>query len=776
MKQIFVVILLIFSVIQSNAQVETKYYLKRGKAHNIFKYSRKNTVVKTMPPFDLEKMRKEDAELEGEDVPYRFGKGFDIYYSFDDGLWEDVEGGRVWTISFKSEKALSLNFVFENFYLPEGASLYIENQDETVLYGPVTSDALSKKYDTFLTDIIPGDQSTIYLFEPSEKKGESKLTVKRVVHGYRGIVFDEYYGTIGSSSSCNHDVACLPTYEKESNAVALVLLSDGDELCSGSLLMNTNLTFEPYFLTAFHCIDRPNNDDYLSDSEKNTAENWMFKFCFKKDSCNGSNLVTDYTYNKADFCSAWYTTDFALMKIKGAVSQNENLTWLGWDRTQNTPSSTTCIHHPAGDVMKISADYDAALSVDSHGGVNNFWQVDFDYGITQGGSSGSPLLNQNNRVVGQLYGGPHPPNICDWTIKKYGKFNLSWSGGVNNDTRLSNWLDPLGTNQTTINSFKPSDIFISGKIILCDTANYVINGLPSGYTVNWSVDNSNFSISPSGNQCLVTFTGTPQYSVANLTATVSWSGTTIKTLSKRIVMHGALYVTGWQYGNLFTPNGTYPDREFTIPANNGLLLSRSKPERLSIDDIFAKDKESLPINFTEDVSLVSSGITPFDVCGYGITEINGGNTVYLNSTRFDGMDISFSGTHSPSYYYRSGNYVEFEMPYNGVEYYTKLHAQSDSGCHDFCLMFKVVPLPGAASGDDEIWVNLDGSMLYITFMGGSSGYSVTISKIPSGTQVYSNTFPGNQNSFSVNTSSWTSGIYSIRIVQSNNVYTKSIYL
>lgn len=319
---------------------------------------------------------------------------------------------------------------------------------------------------------------------------------------------------------------------------------------------------------------------------------------------------------------------------------------------------------------------------------------------------------------------------------------------------------------------------LSGPSTICtdSTVTYVINDLPSGYTVNWSIDNSNFSISPSSNQCFVEYYGLPQYDVTNLTATISWQGTTIKTLSKRIVMHGALYVTGWQYGNLFTPNGTYPDREFTIPANNGLLLSRSKPERLSIDDIFAKDKESLPINFTEDVSLVSSGITPFDVCGYGITEINGGNTVYLNSTRFDGMDISFSGTHSPSYYYRSGNYVEFEMPYNGVEYYIKLHAQSDSGCHDFCLMFKVVPLPGAASGDDDIWVNLDGSMLYITFMGASGGYSVTISKIPSGTQVYSNTFPGNQNSFSVNTSSWASGIYSIRIVQGNNVYTKSIYL
>ena len=36
MKQIFVVILLIFSAIQSNAQVETKYYLNSDKTRSIF--------------------------------------------------------------------------------------------------------------------------------------------------------------------------------------------------------------------------------------------------------------------------------------------------------------------------------------------------------------------------------------------------------------------------------------------------------------------------------------------------------------------------------------------------------------------------------------------------------------------------------------------------------------------------------------------------------------------------------------------------------------------
>ncbi len=330
---------------------------------------------------------------------------------------------------------------------------------------------------------------------------------------------------------------------------------------------------------------------------------------------------------------------------------------------------------------------------------------------------------------------------------------------------------------------------ILGKTVLCDTANYVINGLPSGYTINWAINNNNFSITPSSYQCFVTYTGIQEYNDANLTATIKWNGITIKTLTKRIVMHGTgLLVTGWQEGGSYSPNGIYPDIEFTIPEDNGLLLSRTKPERPNMDNIFGKDRESLPIIFTRDLTPVGPGVPPADLCGYGITEIYGGNMVNLYSERFDGMNLSFSGPVNPTYLYRSdiSGHVEFNIPYQNDIYYTTLYAQSDDHCHDFCLMFKVKPLPGAASGDDEIWVELSGSMLYITFMevGEPIGngqyylpsYNVTISKIPSGTQVYSNTFPGNQNSFSVNTSSWTSGIYSIRIVQGNNVYTKSIYL
>lgn len=328
---------------------------------------------------------------------------------------------------------------------------------------------------------------------------------------------------------------------------------------------------------------------------------------------------------------------------------------------------------------------------------------------------------------------------------------------------------------------------ISGPSTICSGSqnifsinDFPFNPLPSDCIVTWSTDNNNFHPTGSGKQCSVSYNGTPQYDVANLTATISWKGIITNIITKRIVMHGTDLVVYGEQESYYSSNGLFPYRSFTIPANNG---SRNIHERIN-REVFA-DKESLPINFIED-NTRDLVLPPIDLCGYGITDINGGNRVYLYSTRFDGMEINFSGLYRPTYFYQSGGYVSFDMPYNSPNYPVTLQAHSDSQCHDFCLTFNVIPLPGVLSGDDIIWVNIDGSMLYVTFMYGGEpigngqyyfpSYSVTIFKIPSGTLVYSNTFSGTQTSFSVNTSTWTSGIYTIGIVCNGNLYSKSICL
>ncbi|MBD3869039.1 MAG: hypothetical protein IFK94_13025, partial [Acidobacteria bacterium] len=78
---------------------------------------------------------------------------------------------------------------------------------------------------------------------------------------------------------------------------------------------------------------------------------------------------------------------------------------------------------------------------------------DWDLGTTEGGSSGSPLYNQDHQVIGQLHGGyaSCSSQTSDW----YGKLSVSWTGGGTNATSLEPWLDHAGTGQTSVNTLVP---------------------------------------------------------------------------------------------------------------------------------------------------------------------------------------------------------------------------------------------------------------------------------------------------------------------------------
>ncbi|MDR0683001.1 MAG: trypsin-like peptidase domain-containing protein [Dysgonamonadaceae bacterium] len=245
----------------------------------------------------------------------------------------------------------------------------------------------------------------------------------------------------------------LSHWETESNGVALILLSTGSSVCSGSLINNTSQNNKPLFLTAFHCVDVYSPRGSIDSAEIARAQNWGYRFNYKTTTCDGSIISTTYFYNHAYFRAAWQPTDFTLMELIDSITHNA--TFLGWDRTGNNPSSGTGIHHPAGMVMKISFDNNALTSNSSvinwsdgtQSPVNSHWTVGYDNGTTEGGSSGSPLFDQNHRVVGQLHGGS--PG-CPPVTKYYGKFDLSWTGNGTDNTRLSNWLDPNNTGVTVL--------------------------------------------------------------------------------------------------------------------------------------------------------------------------------------------------------------------------------------------------------------------------------------------------------------------------------------
>jgi len=73
-------------------------------------------------------------------------------------------------------------------------------------------------------------------------------------------------------------------------------------------------------------------------------------------------------------------------------------------------------------------------------------------GVTEGGSSGSPLFDHNGRIVGQLSGGS---SACVGTNGNsspdfYGRMDINWEFANTPETRLKEWLESDDTGATSV--------------------------------------------------------------------------------------------------------------------------------------------------------------------------------------------------------------------------------------------------------------------------------------------------------------------------------------
>jgi len=138
---------------------------------------------------------------------------------------------------------------------------------------------------------------------------------------------------------------------------------------------------------------------------------------------------------------------------------------------------------------------------------NTHWYVDFDIGSYQGGSSGSPLFNADHRIVGQLHGGA--PRCEHPVIALYGRFDKSWTGGETNDTRLSNWLDPINSGALCLYTIYSTSATLSGPTLVCSAgASYTVNNVPPNCALYWENGPNLTRISAQGsNPCTFSSTG-----------------------------------------------------------------------------------------------------------------------------------------------------------------------------------------------------------------------------------------------------------------------------
>jgi lysyl endopeptidase len=428
-----------------------------------------------MPTFNISALLEEDELLKNLDIPFRFGKQFDVKYSLADGLWKKDENKSIWSLRVTSFGAYSINFMFDELILPEGSELFIFSYDGSMIYGPLTSKQNLIEKNVFFTDVIKGESVIIYLQVPLGKESDSKLGITRIIHGYRDS-FSSIFRVATKSAVCEQDIACYPSWNNESDGVAKILIN-GTAWCTGSLLNNSAQDFKAYILTAFHCID-VDRDGTINSTELSNSANWTFNFHYRNTSCNGGQIASTISYNYDNLRASYHTSDVALMELQNSPLNNMCLSFLGWDRSTTTPSSSTCIHHPLGDIMRISFDTDAPVKTELGQSTpgNNFWKVGWNLGITEQNSSGSPLFDQNKRIIGQLAGGQTEcgGNNSDW----FGAFDVSWA----------NALSPyLGSSQY-VNTIRYGQI--SGYDLVCNSnLNFTLENPPAGSTITWTASN-----------------------------------------------------------------------------------------------------------------------------------------------------------------------------------------------------------------------------------------------------------------------------------------------
>ncbi|MEI2454124.1 MULTISPECIES: proprotein convertase P-domain-containing protein [Lysobacter] len=494
--------------------------------------------LRTMPAVDVPKLQAEDRVREARgDIP-RFAQPLTVDMTpQNSGVWESIDADTlVWRQRVRSNKALSLNFGFTQYHMPAGGRLLVYPATQM----PGGDRNLIRQYDDrdnnaqgqLWTAIVPGEEAVIEVVVPRAKAAELKLHLTKVNHDYVGFGplarrLAAQSGEKGVSGQCNVDVVC-PDGDGRRDIIRSVAAysKNGSLACTGSLVNNTANDKKMYFLTAHHC----------GMGTASTAASIVVYWNYQNSTCrapntpaSGANGDGSMSQNQSGSTvkATYATSDFTLLELNTPANPAFNLFWAGWDRRdQNFPSSIA-IHHPNVAEKRISLSVQPTTFVAWGGGagtthLRSQWQP--TGGVTEPGSSGSPLYSPERRVIGQLHGGPSSCSATgDNRSDYYGRVFVSWTGGGASGSRLSDWLDAGNTGAQ------------------------FIDGLDSGGTPGNNPPVANFTSSTSG-----------------LTATFTDTSTD---------SDGTIASRSWNFGDGSTSTATNPSRTYAAAGTYTVTLT-----------------------------------------------------------------------------------------------------------------------------------------------------------------------------------------------------------
>ncbi|NJC25643.1 trypsin-like serine peptidase [Neolewinella antarctica] len=438
-------------------------------------------------PKDFQGRTKAAQAGSAEEIAYRVFRTID----YSDGLETVANGLVTWQLTVSAKQAMTLSFRFSEISLPERGELYLYSPESFMSVGPITRSNVVDE--TLNTDYINGSTVTLVARWPEVEKAPT-LVIDSYMLGVRALAARSD-AAFGSSLSCNINASCpspspIPDLDLQIESVCKILIGSG--ACTGALINNACNDYTPYVLTAEHC--------FLSTAELTNA---IFRFNYESAVCVDSDgdsqgvepdISRWVSYSGGTEISSWdrFTgSDFTLLELRQQL--REPFAFSGWDRRNLQPANSTFIHHPRGDVKKVTFESDQTTPD------GNFFDFVLtpgtggDRGSLEGASSGAPHYNPQGRIVGWISSGwPHSVP-CDATssVNSNGRLFSSWLGGGTAATRLR---DALGAGRdpnfmTALESANMNGI----KNVCNSTQRFTLVNRPPNSLITWTVSPRNLA-------------------------------------------------------------------------------------------------------------------------------------------------------------------------------------------------------------------------------------------------------------------------------------------
>lgn len=440
---------------------------------------------------DRIQMQKPDIQAAIEEANYmEKGNGFyqvaQLYdVSFDmqnSGSWTIMDDGtQIWRLSINYPDAQALDLFFDELSIPKGANLYVYNENRKQLIPAITSNRNLENNLRTSSSLIQGETAYLEYIQPGNISGTPQLHIFKIAYAYRGCeqLMSRFSDTRqtgwGNSEPCEVNINCPEgdNWQDEKRGIAeiFVIMDEGAGFCSGSLINNLENDHTPYFLTADHC----------GGEFQDHMDLWEFYFNYEASGCETPD--SEPSYNTIHGCTFRARgpmsggSDFLLVELNQIIPDDYNVRYNGWSLDETNITGGVTIHHPAGDIKKIST-YDELPDISSYTGcmpnahlMISWIATDSGFGVTEGGSSGGPLFNSNGAIIGTLTGGSSYCGNPGYDL--FGRMSIHWNdNGATSADRLKDWLDPnntMATNCPPLMSLFPNFSISQTSIMVGDT-------------------------------------------------------------------------------------------------------------------------------------------------------------------------------------------------------------------------------------------------------------------------------------------------------------------